>query len=200
MLEGIRLPQGEADHAPSLLAARARDALLALAQQGPVTGLAVPPKEDRYDRVRVQAFATTWLQQALLEQGLARVAPSPDRGECTARLYSFEGEARRAGRGLWASPAYRIRTDKDDWRPDAGSFQLIEGTVARVTTRDGVTLLDFGRNGLVATVGGEDRRAFRSVSLESLAGRHVRVRGMVQNSDGRPLIALGSPAQIEVLK
>lgn len=198
-LEGIRLPLGEADHAPRMFADQARSTLLSLAQAALLTAAAMPPKEDRYDRVRVQAFAATWLQQALLEQGLARVAIAPDRGECAAELYRFEAQARSAGRGLWASPSYRIRTDRDDWRPDVGSFQLIEGTVARVSARDGVTVLDFGRNGLVATVSGEDRRAFRGRDLETLTGKRVRVRGVVQNSDGRPLIALGSPAQIEML-
>src|SRR5262249_9287390 len=148
-LEGIRLPLGAADHASAQLADEARATLLSLAKEAPLSGRAVPPKEDRYDRVRVQAFGTIWLQQALLEQGLARVPIPTDRGECAAELYRFETQARNAGRGLWASPAYRIRTDRDDWRPDVGSFQLIEGMVARVTARDGVTVLDFGRNGLV---------------------------------------------------
>jgi endonuclease YncB( thermonuclease family) len=199
-LEGIRLPAGEDDHAPAQFADQARAALLSLAQAAPLTATATPPKEDRYDRVRVQGFAAAWLQQALLEQGLARVAIAPDRPQCADALYRFEAAARGAGRGLWASPAYRIRTDRDDWRPDLGSFQVIEGTVAQVTDRDGVTTLDFGRNGLRATVSGEDRRAFRGAGLERLAGRRVRVRGVVQVSNGRPMIALGSPAEVEVLK
>jgi endonuclease YncB( thermonuclease family) len=203
LLEGIRLPMGAADHAPARLADEARATLLSLAREGSVTATATAPKEDRYDRVRVQGFVdTNWLQRTLLEQGLARVAIAPDRTECAAELYGFEAIGRRAGRGLWASPAYRIRTDRDDWRPDVGTFQVIEGQVKRVTDRDGVLLLDFGndgRSGLLVKVTGADRRAFRGAGLEGLNGRRVRVRGIVQNSGGRPLLALSNPAQIETL-
>ncbi len=203
LLEGIRLPMGAADHAPAGLADQARATLLRLARAGTVTATASAPKEDRYDRVRVQGFVDTdWLQRTLLEQGLARVAISPDRTECAAELYGFEAMARRAGRGLWASAAYRIRTDHDDWRPDVGTFQVIEGQVRRVTDRDGAILLDFGndgRSGLLVKVTGADRRNFRGAGLDALNGQRVRVRGIVQNSAGRPMLALSNPAQIEVL-
>jgi endonuclease YncB( thermonuclease family) len=203
LLEGIRLPMGAADHAPGRLADEARATVLSLAREGVLTATAIPPKEDRYDRVRVQGFAgSNWLQRTLLEQGLARVAIAPDRTECAAALYGFEAMARRARRGLWAFPVYRVRTDRDDWRPDVGSFQVIEGQVKRVTDRDGVFLLDFGndgRSGLLAKVAGADRRNFRGGILDGLSGRRVRVRGVVQNSNGRPMLVLSNPAQIEVL-
>src|SRR5262245_51058550 len=51
ILEGIRLPLGAADHAPARLADEARATLLSLAKEAPLSGRAVPPKEDRYDRV-----------------------------------------------------------------------------------------------------------------------------------------------------
>ncbi|MBV9548287.1 MAG: thermonuclease family protein [Alphaproteobacteria bacterium] len=202
VLEGVRLPMGVADHAPARLADEARAALRNLTSEAPVMGRAVPPKEDRYDRVRVQGFAGRWLQQALLEEGLARVAILPDREECAAELYGFEAAARRGGRGLWAQAAYRIRTTNDDWRPDLGTFQLIEDKLGRVTARDDATLLDFssdGRNGLLAVISGADRRNFRGADLDRLVGRRLRVRGIVQEMDGRPVIVLSSPAQIEIL-
>jgi endonuclease YncB( thermonuclease family) len=201
LLEGVRLPMGGADHAPARLADEARATLLSLAREGTVTGTAIPPKQDRYDRVRVQGFSDAgWLQRVLLEQGLARVAISPDRSECAGALYGFEAVARRAGRGLWGASAYRIRTDRDDWRPDVGSFQVIEGRVGRVSDRDGVLALDFGsdgRSGLLVTVTGPDRRNFRDAG--SFTGRRLRVRGIVQSVNGRPVIALANTAQIEVL-
>ena len=203
ILEGIRLPMGTADRAPARLADEARATLLTMAREGTVTGTAIRPKQDRYDRVRVQGFeGEQWLQRALLEQGLARVATSPDRGECATELYSFEASARQAGRGLWAQPAYRIRTDRDDWHPDIGTFQLIEGKVGRVTVRDGATILDLGsdgRSGLAVSIAGGDRRGFRDLGTASLQGRRLRVRGIVQDSNGRPMIALSSPVQIEML-
>lgn len=202
VLEGIRLPMGEADHAPARLAEEARATLLTLARDGMITGTAIAPKQDRYDRVRVQGFTGQWLQRTLLEQGLARVSISPDRDECASQLYDFEAAARKAGRGLWSNSAYRIRTDRDDWRPDAGTFQVIEGKVVRVIARDGATVLDFGsdgRTGLLVSIAGGDRRGFRGEDLQALAGRRLRVRGVIQDSNGRPMIALSNPAQIETL-
>jgi len=203
ILEGIRLPMGEADHAATRLAEEARSSLLTMARSGTITGTAIPPKQDRYDRVRVQAFSDNqWLQRTLLVQGLARVSISPDRVECAADFYEFEKDARTAGRGIWAIPAYRVRTDRDDWHPDIGTFQLIEGKVARVTTRDGDTVLDFssdGRSGLKAVISGADRRKFRSGLLEELAGHRLRLRGIVQESGGRPMIAVSNLEQIQLL-
>ncbi len=202
-LEGIRLPLGAADHAPARLGEEARATLAAMTRQATVTGTAIAPKEDRYDRVRVQGFSDgQWLQRVLLEQGLARVAISPDRTECADLLYGFEATARRQGRGLWAQSAYRIRTDRDDWRPDLGTFQLVEGRLGRVVARDDAILLDFGsdgRSGLLAVISGADRRNFRDAGLDRLAGRRLRLRGVVQDRSGRPMIALANPAQIEVL-
>jgi len=204
LLEGIRLPMGEGDRAPRRHADLARATLLTLSQGGQVTGHAVVPKQDRYDRVRVQGFTgTMWLQQALLEQGLARVAISPDRTECAPQLLGFEAAARAARRGLWADAAYRVRGNNDDWRRDVGTFQLIEGRITRVSERDGRLALDFsgdGRSGLLVVVSGDDRRLFRQggdpVALE---GRSVRVRGVVQQVDGRAQIAVANRSQIEVL-
>jgi endonuclease YncB( thermonuclease family) len=201
-LEGIRLPLGAADHGPQSLADEARATLLAAARAAPITGTAIPPKQDRYDRVRVQGFSDQWLQRLLLDQGLARVAISPDRSECASQLYGFEAAARQAGRGLWANPAYRVRTDRDDWRPDLGTFQVIEGKVGRVIRREGATMLDFGtdgRSGLLVRLDGGDRRGFRAIDLDSLTGKRLRVRGMVQDSNGRPMIAIANAAQIETL-
>jgi micrococcal nuclease len=204
LLEGIRLPMGAPDHAPKLYADQARDTVLKLAQERPLTGTAIAPKQDSYDRVRVQAFAAQWLQQALLEQGLARVAIGADRGECAAELYEFEASARKAGRGIWASSAYRVRNDRDDWRPDVGTFQIVEGQVGNVVSQNDRILLNFGadgRTGLVAMIASDERRAWprQDIDFAELKGRRVRVRGLIQNVDGRPQIALSNPAQVEVL-
>jgi len=198
ILEGIRLPEQEDQREEAL------SALRALTVNKSVTFTATAPKQDRYDRVRVQAFTqTSWLQRSLLEQGLARVSIAPDRRECAAALYGFEAAARNARRGIWASAAYRVRGDRDDWRQDIGSFQVIEGRIGRVTIRDDRIVLDFGsdgRTGLVGVVTGDDRRIFRQAGNPmDWEGRRVRIRGMVQEAGGRPQIALGSAAQLEVL-
>lgn len=68
--------------------------------------------------------------------------------------------------------------------------------------RDGDTVLDFGgdgRNGLLAVISGADRRNFRSSDLDGMAGHRLRLLGVVQESNDRPMIALSNPSQIELL-
>jgi hypothetical protein len=196
VLEGLRLAVG--DGVPGALAERARAALSGLALSGPVNFTAGPPSQDRYGRLRVQGFGREWLQVALLEQGLARAAISPDRTECAPDLYEAEARARARQVGLWALPAYRVRMPQD-MQGAAGSFQLVQGRVSHIGRADGRTFLDFGGQSFSALIAPDDRRAFRDFDLDALAGRDVRVRGIVQDYRGRSEIALSNPSQIEVL-
>jgi len=190
-LEGVRLPlDGD-------LANRARTALSGLAQSGTVSFTVTPPLRDRYGRLRVQGFGGQWLQLALLEQGLARVAISPDRTECAPDLYEAEARGRARRAGLWALPAYQIRTSQD-MKGATGSFQLVEGQVSHIGRTDGRIFLDFGSKGSFSAPVAPGR-AFRDFDLDGLAGRKVRVRGIVQDYRGRPEIALSNPSQIELL-
>jgi endonuclease YncB( thermonuclease family) len=96
-LEGIRLPEEDSqrDQALGLLREMTADKS--------VTFTATAPKEDRYDRIRAQGFSgNAWLQSALLEKGLARVAIAPDRNECAPDFYEAETRARDRRYGLWA--------------------------------------------------------------------------------------------------
>ena len=56
LLEGIRLPG--ADRPSDPITSAALDALRELAMKAPLTLTSTPPKEDRYGRIRVQAFGT----------------------------------------------------------------------------------------------------------------------------------------------
>jgi len=203
MLEGIRLPL--ADHGPPGLADDALNALRTMALATPLTLTATPPKEDRYDRVRVQAFGDGWIQTGLLKRGLARVQISPDRSECAAEFYAAEKQARASGAGLWAFPAFAIRKPSSISASDEGSFQIVEGAVADAATHDGRVFLDFSadyRRGLTATIAPEDHRAFRATrpAIEEMAGHTLRLRGMVEDYGGRPEIAISNPAQIEFVQ
>ena len=204
MLEGIRLPL-TADHGPSGLADEALRALRELALAAPLTLTAIPPKEDRYDRVRVQAFGESWIQTELLKRRLARVALGPDRSECAAEFYGAEKQARDSGAGLWAFAALSVRKPGSLTAADEGSFQVVEGKVTDAANRDGRVVLDFSsdaRRGFSATIAPEDRKTFRNVKppVEALAGHTIRVRGMVEEYGGRPEIEISSPAQIEFVQ
>jgi len=205
LLEGVRLAlDGD-------LRERALSALRDMTKSQPVTFTATPPKEDRYDRVRAQAFGpardarqsnqASWLQIALLEQGLARVAISPDRNECAPDLYEAEARGREKRSGIWAMTAYQAKAP-ETVKNSAGSFQLVDGWVTNVGQADGRVFIDFGSNGrqlFSAVIQRQDRRAFRDFDFDELPAHHIRIRGIVQDYHGRPEILLSNPAQIEVL-
>jgi endonuclease YncB( thermonuclease family) len=198
MLEGIRLPLN--DSGSGALADEALNGLRTLTAAQPLTLTAVAPKEDRYDRVRVQAFGSVWLQTELLRRGLARVAISPDRTECASELYKAEKEARSVGRGLWALPAFAVRKPETVVTLDEGKFVIVEGRVTNGAIHDGRVFLDFSATrGFTATIAREDHTNFHKANPppENLTGHVIRVRGLVQDFEGRPEIALSNPAQIE---
>ncbi|HUO90953.1 MAG TPA: thermonuclease family protein [Rhizomicrobium sp.] len=204
-LEGIRLPAGPADRAPQQFADAALASLAALARQAPLTLTSVPPKEDRYDRVRGQLFGAdgTWIQLALLKRGLARVYVAPDRTECASELFAAEAAARAAHVGLWSAPAYAVRTP-DSVAPDVGTFQIVEGKVVSASLRSGRAYLNFGgnwRGDFTVTVDPDDMRNFRATGVDprSYVGQIIRVRGIVQTRNG-PEIEAANPQSIEVVQ
>jgi micrococcal nuclease len=203
-LEGIRLPAGVADRAPQRFADQALATLVTLTHSGPLTLTSMPPKEDRYDRVRGQLFAAggNWIQQTLLRRGLARVSIAPDRTECAGELYAAEAQARVARMGIWSDPAYAIRAP-DSISPDIGTFQVVEGKVLNATLKSGRAYLNFGgdwHGDFTVTVEPGDMEHFRTTGVDprSYAGQTIRVRGIVQSLNG-PEIEVANPQSIEVV-
>jgi endonuclease YncB( thermonuclease family) len=204
-LEGIRLPMGPADHAPQAIADRAMAELDQLAKGQRLDAYATYPKEDRYDRVRSQIVTRdgNWLQLDLLQKGLARVDLSPDRGECNRELYAAEADARKAGAGLWADPAYATRLG-DQLGADTGTFQIVLGRVVNTAVQNGTIYLNFGpdwRNDFTVIITADDAKTFKTMGVDPLnyEGKLIRVRGVVQQANG-PAIAVGNPKQIELLQ
>lgn len=194
-LEGVRLADGNAPLA----------ALSAWLKKRPLTLTALPPKEDRYDRVRGQLFAgKDWVQLALLRAGLARVEIAPDRVECAAELFAAEGQARAARTGLWALPANAIRAPGSLTRADAGTFQIVQGKVLSASLKNGRAYINFGadwRSDFTATVEHDDMANFRKLGVDprAYAGQTIRVRGIVQWLSG-PEIAVANPQSVEVVQ
>ena len=202
-LEGIRLPLGAKDHAPESFKGDALSSLSALVvgRVFVLTGMA--PVDDRYGRLRAQAFAGgDWIQAQLLERGLARVSIAPDRVDCASELYAAEARARAMRVGLWSSRAYAVRHPGDLLR-DLGTFQIVEGRVLGVSERGGHAWLEFAspeHEHFAAFIGQDDIRTFRAMGVEprGYAGKLVRVRGIVQDLSG-PAISVANPMQVEVI-
>jgi endonuclease YncB( thermonuclease family) len=164
---------------------------------------------DRYGRVVALMTlqpedAGETVQQTLLAQGHARVSGSIGDKACADALLTVEKTARAAGLGLWADPPYLMKKAED---PEGilavrGRFAVVEGKVLSVRESGATIYVNFGRRwseDFTVTVLKRNERNFTAAGLElkKLAGRHVRVRGTVEERGG-PWIEAARPGQIEI--
>lgn len=206
-LQAPKLPLGRPNFRKWPLADEAKAALAALSLGRRVTLWYGGARQDRHGRIL--AHLTTeggaWLQGRLLKAGFARVHTFEDNRAKAREMLALEAEARRAGRGIWAHPFYRVRDARElalgDWRDALDSFVLVEGLVLDVGETRSRTYLNFGRDwdfDFTVTVRARDREPFREAGLDlaALAGTRVRVRGWLQAYDG-PTLELSHPEQLE---
>lgn len=174
--------------------------------------IADPANTDRYDRLIAQLIINpaamdggeVWVQEALIEAGLARFLAYDDTGGIAPALLQAEARARGAGRGLWADAAHQIRdTNPDRLVQDLGTLQLVEGRVMDVTRLDnGRTYINFGadwRTDFTVRIDARDSGRFDAADLEALESYRVRVRGVILEENG-PMIRLAYPGRLERLE
>jgi endonuclease YncB( thermonuclease family) len=161
---------------------------------------------DRHGRLLAYAFAGTGpaAQSNLVARGHARVAARVGDPACAAELLSAEQTARNQRLGLWGNPHYLTgkAANPADIAAERGRFALVEGRVLSVRESGGVIYVNFGRRwseDFTVTVLKRSERAFSAagVELKKLAGRHVRIRGYVEERGG-PWIEATRPEQIEI--
>ena len=164
---------------------------------------------DRYGRALGQLYLTGdapgWVQQKMLEAGMARVYSFPDNRACLAELYAAETKARVATLGIWSDPYYRVRRAERpaDFSTLSGHYELVEGRVMTAQKTGGRVYLNFGRRykeDFTAVIDARALRLFTEARLDPLRldGALVRVRGWIDLNDG-PRITVTHPEQIEVL-
>lgn len=206
-LVGIQAPElnpGQADVPPEPYARRSRRALAELAAGERVRLGYGGRRRDRYGRYLAHLYRAdgTWLQGALVRDGAARVYSFADNTALVDRLLRLEGEARRAERGLWALPRYRVRS-RAGAHEAVGSWQIVEARVRRGEVVDGRVYLNFGqdwRNDFTVTIPPErrERLAGAGLTAQRLEDRRIRVRGWIDSYNG-PQIEVTHPQQIEVI-
>ncbi len=164
------------------------------------------PEQDRYGRLVAFAFADDGqesVQQAMLEQGRARVSARVGDKICADGLLIAERAARAAGRGLWADPNFAPLSAENLTRLQAerGHFALVEGKVLSVRESGATIYVNFGRRwtrDFTVIILRRLQRAFTAAGMEpkKLEGRRIRVRGWIEQRGG-PVIAAEAPEQIE---
>lgn len=205
-IQAPKLPLGRPNFKAWPLSDAAKAALEDLALNRAVSWYVDGNGQDRYRRLLAHVVTSegTWLQGAMVEQGLARVYTFPDNRHMGRALLDKETAARRACRGIWALNYYRIHeADPQRLEQNLGTFQLIEGRVLETARVRNWTYINFGddyRTDFTVSVNRKDWKGFEEAGLDllALAGHQVRVRGWLKDFNG-PLIEVTHPEQIEIL-
>jgi endonuclease YncB( thermonuclease family) len=171
--------------------------------------LIAPFGTDRFGRVSARVYLSETpkpkaVEVALLTAGLAFVSPYAGNHNCAADLFAAERAARLGKIGFWGDAEFATRNADD---PDAvlavrGRFAIVEGKVQSVRESGGTIYVNFGRRwseDFTVTIPKRNERLFSESGLvpKSLAGRRVRIRGVVEERGG-PWIEAMSPGQIEI--
>lgn len=173
-----------------------------------VTVLIAPVAEgrDRHGRVRARVALADGREAAheLVAAGLVRLRWVDGLPGCFRVLLAAETAARAAGLGLWSDPDYAVlKADDLSLASRNGLYELVEGRVTSVGRGSRMVFVDFGRNvredfTVMLTPGIADRMVADGLDLDDLAGRRVRVRGVIEESGG-PAIRLNDPAELELI-
>lgn len=189
---------------------RAREALSDLVLGVPVNLRFDARKVDRYGHVLAHVFtdgerSPTWVQEALVARGLARVAAQPDMAACLKPLLAAEEKARRARRGIWRSLTYQVRSadDAKSLGYRRHSFQLVEGRVHGIGEGRSRVYINFAadwRQDFTIVVKRKRLPILEAAGLDlmRLPGQRIRVRGWIEWWNG-PMIEIFHPHEIEVV-
>ena len=142
-----------------------------------------------------------WLQGQLLQQGYARTYSTLGNETLATEMLEIEEQARQAARGMWAVPAFVVRSPFDlDQAVD--SFQIVQGVVTGVGVTSSRVYLNFGkdwREDFTVMISRPDVARFpgRLRGLRALAGKQVR--GWVFGLNG-PAIRADHACVLEVFR
>jgi endonuclease YncB( thermonuclease family) len=167
---------------------------------------------DRYGRLVAYAYAVRdgdelFAQGELIASGFARVGDHVGSRSCALELLKRENAARAAKLGLWADSHYDVLDAETaaDVLARRGRFALVEGKVVSVRESGATIYVNFGRRwseDFTVTVLKRNERNFTAAGLDlkGLAGRRIRVRGVIEARGGTgqsPWIEADYPEQIE---
>lgn len=167
-----------------------------------------PARVDRHGRQLAHAFVEgsegrVWLQDYLLSHGYAVAYGLPGRFGCWKELRAGERMARARGAGIWSGTAFRVRSAEQprELLRLRNSYQIVMGTVQRVTVSRNRVYVDFGsdwREDFTAGLALNGRLEGGEVTkrLQAFVGRRVEARGWVERRFG-PYIEIWDERQIE---
>lgn len=204
-IQAPKLPLGRRNFKIWPLADEAKAALEKLSLDKKVTLSFGGRRMDRHGRLLAHLHTEdgTWIQGALLSQGLARVYSFPDNRALISEMLAREKSARTGKKGIWQLPFYRIRAHTE-LKMLKNSFQLVEGKVLDVAKVRKKIYINFGddwRTDFTISLNARAAKLFEQSDFNPiiLKGKHIRVRGWIKLFNG-PLIDATHPEQIEMLE
>jgi len=163
---------------------------------------------DRYGVTIAHIFVAgerpLWLQEGLVNAGLAQAFPQPDNHTCSKQLASIEEKARDENRGYWGLALFRVLPARETRSilNVVQTYQIVEGDVTFVTHAAGRTTLHFAENSkasFTATLEPAAQRRLSEPNPDDWQGEKVRIRGWIERKKG-PTITIIQPEQIEVIQ
>ncbi len=143
-----------------------------------------------------------WVSGQLVREGLAMVWPSPSNPELIPDLLKLEQLARTEKLGLWGEGKITIQ-NAESIKERLNSEQIIEAKVENAALTKENLYLNFSpdwKTDFTIGVSPQLQRDFarKHISLQSMRGKLVRVRGWVRSYNG-PFIDLETPEQLELI-
>lgn len=218
-IQAPKLPLGRKGFTAWPLAAEAKQALTEITLGKQVQLYTGQTQIDRHGRVLAHILVVendndpVWVQRELLNRGLARVYSFSDNRDGVLPLLQVEQKARAATQGIWAVPYYHMLSAQNianavKSRTYFGNrFELVEGQVRDVSLFRDRAYVNFGddwRDDFSLIIQQEDYKSFgqgRDAGeqfIESLKGRHIRVRGWTYLKNG-PMMRITHKERIEFL-
>ncbi len=145
-----------------------------------------------------------WLQEGLVNAGLAQAFPQPDNHTCSKQLAFIEEKARDEHRGYWGLALFRVLPARETRSilSVVQTYQIVEGEVSFVTHAAGRTTLHFAENSkasFTAILEPAAKRRLPEPNPDDWQGQKVRIRGWIERKKG-PTITIIQPEQIEVIQ
>ena len=129
-----------------------------------------------------------------------RASPLTLETETRAKLFRLEAVARKQRNGHWKSGRFREFQAASYYGPK-DAYAAVTGAPVAIARRRNFLFLNFGddwKQDFTAAIARRDLKAFRSIELDALAGRQLRLRGYIRWWNG-PFMELTDPGQIELL-
>jgi len=194
---GINTPELARDGKPAEpLSIRARDRLrqLLFASGNRVRLVYGKQRQDRYGRYLADLWNTRNqnLTEKLLAEGLGWQVVIPPDIRYLDCYRAAESRARKAARGVWGHPAWKVRKARDLTLRDTG-FHNVSGRVTRVNRGGGATWIELD-NRLTLKLVDADRQWFKHPPGADWAGRQLEVSGWLYRARGKLRVNVHHPA------